>query len=1093
MDQPSPDAPESIRRRGDSEDHRRKPSISRRRLGLGGACLLGLAVLGLGVLAAPISAASIADAEGVDLDRRDLDRPARGAIFSVEGFPTVDGHPIDPAALDRALDGLPLDRLTSVDQLRERLRVRHYDLLVMPYGSAFPLEAWVELEFFLRRGGGLVVFGGAPFHQPVRQVGDDFVLGVRQPTFADALKIGPYDEWRRPADQDLSTLAVADAGWGTLPAAQVDRVFELTVRLGDASDSPLDHGSEAYRDIILRPLVHVVDADGVPRACPLLEMDRLRGPGAGSSWIFAPTDAELGEELLRAAVERAFDGPSQLTARPVYASIHGDETPVVRVMQRRPGARPGEAVPSSAAVTVRAVGPAGGDDLGDVLFQGHVELVGEPEARYGVLELRRDEGWRPGLYRVDVETPDATWSPRRTHTGFWVRDDELLHSGEPLTASRDWLRVGGEVLPVVGATYMASDVHRKFLFEPNPVVWDRDFASMRAHGVNFVRTGLWTAWSKIMLNPGTLDEAFLRALDAYVASAARHGIYLNFSFFAFQPPAYGGGHPYLGNRALDGQKDFLTLIASRFRDVHWIHWDLINEPTYASVGRLWTHQPTGDEEERRAWLAWVRERHGDDLTLLRDRWQDRERYFTGVPHDGDRSYAMVRQDRQPRKARDFALFAQDVSTEWARELRDHLRAVSGPLLVTLGQDEGGAHDRPAQQFHGEVLDYTGVHPWWQVDNMLATGVQTKIPEKPNLYQETGLMRLEDLDGWHWRTPEHAARALERKYAYSFASRGAGAINWAWNINPNMAIDNETVIGFFRPDGTAKPELRVIRKFADFFADAQPHLDDYEPADVVAVIPHSRLWMGRPAAIDGFRRLIRLSAEALGVVPLGLSELRLTADRLASAKVILVPSPEVLDESAAAALLEASRAGSLVVFTGMISGDVYGEVPPSLDALGLVDAGRPVALREESTWTAGEGEATGWVTFDRGLRENLRRSLKSTLDPDSKIWHEPLPLDHAREEGPIISLLEAAYDRAGVETHPSAARVAARVLTGPSSHFAILVNESAEDLRRTVHIEGQPVSIHVEAGRSSMVLFARGSGEILAQTPGANARPRASGP
>ena len=59
------------------------------------------------------------------------------------------------------------------------------------------------------------------------------------------------------------------------------------------------------------------------------------------------------------------------------------------------------------------------------------------------------------------------------------------------------------------------------------------------------------------------------------------------------------------------------------------------------------------------------------------------------------------------------------------------------------------------------MDYTGVHPWWQLDDLLATGVTTKVPEKPNLFQETGLMRLEDLDGRPWRSPQLAEAVLEQ--------------------------------------------------------------------------------------------------------------------------------------------------------------------------------------------------------------------------------------------------------------------------------------------------------------------------------------------
>src|SRR5206468_3840152 len=95
------------------------------------------------------------------------------------------------------------------------------------------------------------------------------------------------------------------------------------------------------------------------------------------------------------------------------------------------------------------------------------------------------EPLRPGPYRVEVE---AGSPPARAITGFEVRDARLLAAGPHVTVSRDWLRADGRVLPIVGTTYFASDVHRNFLFAPNPPRWDRDFAEMKRHGVNIVRT-----------------------------------------------------------------------------------------------------------------------------------------------------------------------------------------------------------------------------------------------------------------------------------------------------------------------------------------------------------------------------------------------------------------------------------------------------------------------------------------------------------------------------------------------------------------------------------------------------------------------------
>ena len=141
------------------------------------------------------------------------------------------------------------------------------------------------------------------------------------------------------------------------------------------------------------------------------------------------------------------------------------------------------------------------------------------------------------------------------------------------------------------------------------------------------------------------------------------------------------------------------------------------------------------------------------------------------------------------------------------------------------------------------------------------------------------MRLEDMDGNPWRTPEAAAQLLERKFAYAFAARGAGVVQWAWNINPYQPIDNESVIGLFRPDGTAKPELRALRDLASFFEQAAPWLDDFEPDPVVLVIPHARLFSGRPGGLEATQRVVRLLAERFGVVPTALSDQRLSAERL----------------------------------------------------------------------------------------------------------------------------------------------------------------------------------------------------------------------
>ncbi len=100
------------------------------------------------------------------------------------------------------------------------------------------------------------------------------------------------------------------------------------------------------------------------------------------------------------------------------------------------------------------------------------------------------------------------------------------------------------------------------------------------------------------------------------------------------------------------------------------------------------------------------------------------------------------------------------------------------------------------------------------------------------------------------------------------------------------------------------------------------------------------------------------------------------------KLAIVPSPEMLDENAAAALLAASKAGTKVLVTGHVEGDSYGRETPSLQALGLLGESRPVALHEWSGvgQAAGEGAKTVGeeVTFENLAQHWLRRSTKPSL-------------------------------------------------------------------------------------------------------------------
>jgi hypothetical protein len=211
-----------------------------------------------------------------------------------------------------------------------------------------------------------------------------------------------------------------------------------------------------------------------------------------------------------------------------------------------------------------------------------------------------------------------------------------------------------------------------------------------------------------------------------------------------------------------------------------------------------------------------------------------------------------------------------------------------------------------------------------------------------------------------------------------------------------------------------------------------------------------------------------------------SDLRLTAASLKGAKLVIVPSPDVLDEPAAKALLDASKAGTKVLVTGAIEGDSYGRETPSLKALGLLGPSRPVAMHEASAW--------GALAFESLLQESARRADKpSVAKLAATVWHEPNPIELAREREPLAAMLSAALAAAAVPTMPPLAPgewgVTARVLTAPKSALIAVVNERSTEASRRVVVDGRAFLVPVRPFGARLAIVERPTGKIVTATRG----------
>ena len=164
-------------------------------------------------------------------------RPHRALLFRAAGFPTVDAPVLDDDVLERALAGLPISRAASVHELVASLTNDEVDVLVLPYGSAFPVDAWPRIQNFLAQGGGLANLGGAPFHVPVALRADAWSEGLRAPSFAHELLVAPAEPIAIASDWKLASGAAfgGTSTWALTPRLTREKAFPEEHEIGRAS------------------------------------------------------------------------------------------------------------------------------------------------------------------------------------------------------------------------------------------------------------------------------------------------------------------------------------------------------------------------------------------------------------------------------------------------------------------------------------------------------------------------------------------------------------------------------------------------------------------------------------------------------------------------------------------------------------------------------------------------------------------------------------------------------------------------------------------------------------------------------------------
>ncbi len=1033
--------------------------------------------------------------------QENVGRP-RAIVFWETDFPQIEGCSIDRNLLQTALDQFDLSYL-SEPELIEQLRIDRCDLLITPYGSAFPKRAWPALLKYLRAGGNLLNLGGVPFSVPVNRIGSQWrkeqrqtayhkKLGITQSFPVDSEAIASYRpanhfHAENPHDSDQQQLA---------KDFKAEKVYELYVRFTSSNSVPDESGSDGPREAVLYPLVLGVNRDQRPLAAPVVQIDRLQGEFAGGRWLLANCGGRISAAAIGRLASLAVQGATEFRARSEFACYRSGETPQILIDVNRPNGNLEKLIKGDGRVSVRTA-------AGRVISQFMIALKTEGKEASGSIRPKDLASLAPGFYHVDAWLTMVNGNSTREifyTTGFWVFDQKLLSAGKPLTVDQNYFYRDGQPFPVTGTTYMASDVHRQFLFEPNAFVWDEDFRAMKAAGVNLVRTGIWTGWKQLMSADGKMNEAALRALDAFLLTAHQYDIPVIFTFFAFLPESWGGQNAYLDSHSLRAQTHFISAFTERYRDVDDLIWDLINEPSFCSPKHLWSCRPNYDEHEKTVWQAWLKERYQyptDEARIkaLQELWRTTtEESPYELPRLADFDSPNIIEDRRPLKTLDYRLFAQDTFARWVRTFAAVIRANGNQKqLITVGQDEAGLGDSPNPHFFADAVDFTCMHNWWANDDLVWDSVMAKTPGKASLIEETGIMFYEKMDGSAWRTEEEARNLLERKLAISFAAQGAGYVQWIWNSNCYMNSDNEAAIGFYRADGTAKPELDSFLKITSFIQAHRDALQSREDESVLMLIPHSQMFAPRSFANETTRRCVRAMFYHCRV-PLRTGSEYKHRDSKANASLIIVPAPRLLSERCWQALIASAVRGATIVISGVLDADEYGVSDPSRyqNIFGReayttpVSESEPILIGEREYLARYEGEKIQRIEKAVAKVEPPVQVIVQQHGAGRFVW-SPLPLEAASSMDALVAFYQFALAQANVlpafTVSPDTPSLLVLPLVFAQHVLYTLVSETDRDTTvMLMHREtGTRQAVKIPAGRATFVLLDRRTGRLIDST------------
>jgi hypothetical protein len=537
------------------------------------------------------------------------------SILRIPGFPSADlPEGLTPEWIGEALAPACSVRYISLAALKAGLVPGKSDLgpgggtdlLILPYGNAFPVEGLDGLRRFVGWGGNVMTTGGLGFGRLLQAAGDGWAPVAGDDPCREALATLGFKYY-----QPSVAPSRCQADTGFLPElpdswAAADPGACLTVNTGDGrhysrppagnvfperypvrEGIPLVSGTDRFGQV-LKHGVHLVKDWQSHGRWLLVCM-------AGEAHILDPRQPRT-PALLRRLVALATHS----------LTLHRLETDL-------PCYRDGEPVRISCRIRNRHGRPVAATLNLTLLQAGRVVQAWQRELRVAEAACEQVTQEWSGPFDGDDYTVQASLEADgavvdRAGTGFLHWNPVLAQRGWcPEPGGRYFKGTGEAVALLHGMNYYESKIGELMWLRPDPAKIDADLAQMRSLGINMLRphyhhSKWFRDYSRRFLSDRMLpfddyfsvcaegpqpEERDWRVLDMFVQLCHKHGIVFHPDIFSLVPEEMGdscGWNCRASNDAVTTdparmaeQDRFIAAIAKRYRDWPGIFWDLWNE------------------------------------------------------------------------------------------------------------------------------------------------------------------------------------------------------------------------------------------------------------------------------------------------------------------------------------------------------------------------------------------------------------------------------------------------------------------------------------------------------------------------------------